>query len=175
MSGWGKLDVKAITGNVMLVNGSAAVANATGETTVFLSEITSGDYISFGANVTKYYVLTVNSNTSLTLSSVYSGTNANINAIVQQGPSFVINTVASGNAYSIQKVYGVDSVEVGVVANKSNNFSQPGWVHHTSYNDAFGARRVKTETLVAMSKNFNRNGGGSLQTDADDDTLVKDA
>ena len=48
MSGWGKLDSKQITANVLVTSGSRAVANATGNATIFLSEVKPGDYFVFG-------------------------------------------------------------------------------------------------------------------------------
>jgi hypothetical protein len=67
--------------------------------------------------------------------------------------------------------------------NKANNINQPGWIHQIVWTDAYGARRVKTETLVAMSKNFNRDDTanaalspttGNILIDADDDADLRD-
>jgi len=179
MSGWGKLDSKQITANVIVTNGSATVSNSLGNTTIFLSEVDPGDYFVAGAvtsnsNV-KYYVLTVDSDTSLTLDRVYEGSTSNVKANVQQGPKAINNTGSTSDSgmYTIQNVYGVDYVEVGVTANKANGFSQPGWTYHTTYVDGYGQTRVKTEVLVAASKYFNRNvSTGSLETDANDDTVI---
>lgn len=188
MSGWGKLDSKQLTANVTVTNGSKAVANATGNATLFMSEVKPGDYFVFGAvtgnSTVKYYVANVLSNVSLNLTTNYGGSTASGKANVQQGPK-VINVVENvrGNAYTIQKVYGVDSNEAANTMNKANNINQPGWVHQIVWTDAYGARRVKTETLVAMSKNFNRDDTanaslspttGNLLVDADDDADIRD-
>lgn len=188
MSGWGKLDSKQITANVLVTNGSRAVANSTGNATIFLNEVKPGDYFVFGPvtgnSTVKYYVQNVISNVSLNLTTAYGGSTANGKANVQQGPK-VINVVENvrGNAYTIQKIYGVDSNEAANTMNKANNINQPGWMHQIVYTDGFGARRVKTETLVAMSKNFNRDDTanlslspttGNLQIDASDDADVRD-
>ena len=188
MSSWGKLDSKQLTANVRVTNGSYAVSNATGNATLFLNEVKPGDYFVFGAvtgnSTVKYYVANVLSNVSLNLTTTYSGSTASGKANVQQGPKYV-NVVENvrGNAYTIQKIYGVDSNEAGNTMNKANNINQPGWVHQIVWTDAYGARRVKTETLVAMSKNFNRDNTanaslspttGNLLVDADDDTVLRD-
>ena len=188
MSGWGKLDSKQLTANVTVTSGSKAVANATGNATLFLSEVEPGDYFVFGAvtgnSTVKYYVANVLSNVSLNLTTNYSGSTASGKANVQQGPK-VINVVENvrGNAYTIQKVYGVDSNEAANTMNKANNINQPGWVHQIVWTDAYGRRRVKTETLVAMSKNFNRDNTanaslspttGNLLIDANDDADFRD-
>jgi hypothetical protein len=188
MSSWGKLDSKQLTANVRVTNGSFAVSNSLGNATLFLSEVKPGDYIAFGPvqgnSTVKYYVANVLSNTSLNLSTTYGGSTANVRANVQQGPKY-INVVENvrGNAYTIQKVFGVDSNEAGNTMNKANNINQPGWIHQIVWTDGYGARRVKTETLVAMSKNFNRDDTanaslspttGNLLVDADDDTVLRD-
>jgi hypothetical protein len=188
MSSWGKLDSKQLTANVRVTNGSYAVSNATGNATVFLDEVKPGDYFVFGAvtgnSTVKYYVANVLSNVSLNLTTTYGGSTASGKANVQQGPKY-INVVENvrGNAYTIQKVFGVDSNEAGNTMNKANNINQPGWIHQIVWTDGYGARRVKTETLVAMSKNFNRDDTanaslspttGNLLVDADDDTELRD-
>jgi hypothetical protein len=188
MSSWGKLDSKQLTGNVTVTNDSTTVSNALGNATTFISDVKPGDYFVFGAvtgnsNV-KYYVSAVSSNVQLTLSTAYEGANASGVANVQQGPKYVtVVENVRGNAYTIQKIYGVDSNEAGNTMNKANNINQPGWVHQIVWTDGFGARRVRTETLVAMSKNFNRDNTanvdlspttGNLLVDADDDTVLRD-
>ena len=189
MSGWGKLDSKQLSGNVVVVSGSTTVANAAGNATFFLSEVKAGDYFAAGAITggSKYYVANVNSNVLLTLSTAYLSSNATVKANVQQGPKVINqgNITLTGNAvYNIQRIYGVDSIEANVTSNKGNNINQPGWVHQVAYIDAFGARRVKTETLVAMSKNFNRDNTGNLSipqysgnllADANDDSVIRDS
>lgn len=188
MSSWGKLDSKQLTANVRVTNGSYAVSNATGNATLFLNEVKPGDYFVFGAvtgnSTVKYYVANVLSNVSLNLTTTYGGSTASGKANVQQGPKY-INVVENvrGNAYTIQKVYGVDSNEAGNTMNKANNINQPGWIHQIVWTDGFGARRVRTETLVAMSKNFNRDNTanaslspttGNILIDANDDADLRD-
>lgn len=188
MSGWGKLDSKQITANVRVTTGSREVSNSIGNATIFLNEVKPGDYFVAGAvtgntNV-KYYVQNVISNVRLNLTTAYQGASANVRANVQQGPKYVtVVENVRGNAYTIQKIYGVDSLEAANAQNKGNNINQPGWMHQIVYTTSTGVRRVKTETLVAMSKNFNRDNTanlslspttGNLLTDANDDADVRE-
>lgn len=178
MPAWGKLDSKQLTANVKVVNGSAIVANATGNATTFLTEVNPGDYFVFGAvtgnsNV-KYYVTSVDSNVQVTLSTTYLGANASGKANVQQGPNYISNVIAGfTNPYDIQDVYGVDLVEAAVSDNKKRGINQPGWTQYRTYTDTYGQTRHKAETLVAMSKNFNRDTTtGNLFTDASDAAVL---
>ena len=194
MSSWGKLDSKQLTGNVRVVNGSANVTNTAGQVTLFTTEVKAGDYFVAGAvtgnsNV-KYYVSSVSGNT-ITLSTPYEGSNANVQANIQQGPKW-INIVSNrsygnvnANAYTIQKIYGVDATEANIAGNKANGFSHTGWTHQVRYTDAYGRTRIKSEVVVAMSKNFNRDNtntsntfiqfSGNLLADAQDDLVIRDA
>jgi len=194
MSSWGKLDSKQLTGNVRVVNGRANVTNTAGQVTLFTTEVKAGDYFVAGAvtgnsNV-KYYVSSVSGNT-ITLSTPYEGSNADVQANIQQGPKW-INIVSNrsygnvnANAYTIQKIYGVDATEANIAGNKANGFSHTGWTHQVRYTDAYGRTRIKSEVVVAMSKNFNRDNtntsntqiqfSGNLLTDANDDAVIRDA
>ena len=168
MSGWGTLDNLAATGTVTVVSGSATV---TGSGTAFTSNIKAGDSVTIASN--KYRVTNVGNATSLSIDPVSATSTSGAKAYVQQGPKFVQNTAAE-NVYSIQNIYGISADEAGVPENKARNINQPGWAHYLTYVDAHGQTRYKTETLVAMSKNFNENSAGTLQTDAADDTVAAD-
>ncbi len=185
MSAWGKLDSKQLTANVYVVKGSATVSNSLGNATTFLTEVNPGDYFAFGlmtygSNV-KYYVSNVISNTTLTLATVYQGATANGKANVQQGPKsvFLANVAPfgptrNGNLLNIQRIVGVDWNEANIAANKANGISQPGWTYQQVYTMGNGTVRRKSEVLVAMSKNFNRdNSTGTLEIDADDNTAAR--
>lgn len=168
MSGWGNLDNLAATGTVTVVSGESTV---TGSGTAFTSNIKAGDSVTIASY--KYRVTNVANATSLTIDPVSATDSSGVKAYVQQGPKYVANVTAQ-NTYTIQNVFGVDANEVQVDANKAKNFNQPGWAHYVTYTDAHGQTRYKTETLVAASKNFNENAGGTLQTDAADDTVLPD-
>jgi hypothetical protein len=179
MSAWGKLDNVAIIGTVVVAtaNGNAVL----GVNTAFTSNIKAGDYITIASN--KYQVQRVNSNTSLFLTASAATNSSGVPAFVQQGPKYIANAnvmVSGGNVYTIQKVYGVDRVEIAVANNKSLGFSHTGWSHYNTYTTTQGSTRRKAEVLVAMSKNFASNATGSLfgtgaGTDANDDSVVADS
>jgi len=76
-------------------------------------------------------------------------------------------------------VYGIDRNEIGVPENKARGISHTGWIHYDTYTTSQGETRYKTETIVAMSKNFASNATGTLfgtdaGTDASDDTVAAD-
>ena len=170
MSSWGNLDNVAAAGTVYI---ATANANAVlGVSTYFTVNVQAGDYITIAAN--KYQVAQVLSNTSIYLTSSAATNSAGVKAYIQQGPKYIANVAVSENTYTIQRVYGVDSVEIALANNVSyGNVHHTGWNHVMTYTDAYNQRRIKSEVLVAMSKNFNRNGSGTLLDDyIPDNTLV---
>lgn len=169
MSAWGNLDNVLISGNVTTTSASATVTGYGGA--AFTTNVDVGDSIIIEGS--KYRVTAIASASSLTIDPVAAATTNNVKAYVQQGPKFIAN-VTTNNTYTIQNVFGVSADEVDVPENKARGFNQPGWSHYVTYQDAHGQTRYKTETLVAMSKNFNENGSGTLQTDALDDTQLAD-
>lgn len=165
MSSWGNLDNVSAIGTVTSYAGNSTV---NGTTTAFLSNVKDGDYVFITG--TKFQVENVTSNTVLYLTSNgKAATGATL--YVQQGPKYIANVALSENVYTIQRVYGVDRVEIGV-ANAAANASHTGWIHYRDYTDSQGNFRRKSEVLVAMSKNFNANATGVLQVDASDDTVL---
>lgn len=170
MSAWGNLDNLLAKGNVTTSNTSDLVNGYGG--TEFTSNINAGDYVFIAAN--KYQVQNVVSNTQIYLTSVAATTSANVKLYVQQGPKYISNAISDPSnvygGYSIQRVFGVDRNEVANTFSRSNA-SHTGWTYQIAYRDVNGIR-FKHETLVAMSKNFNANANGNLQTDASDDTVL---
>lgn len=65
--------------------------------------------------------------------------------------------------------FGVDTTEAQVASNKAKGLNTPGWVRYTTYTDAQGRTRNKSEVLVAMSVTQ------AAMTDAADDATVADA
>lgn len=169
MSAWGKLDNLIAIGTVTVVSGSRTV---TGNATAFTSNIQAGDSVTIASN--KYRVTNVGNATSITIDPVSATSNVGAKAFVQQGPKYVSN-VTTQNTYSIQNIFGVSADEAIVAANKGRGFNSPGWAHYVTYSTTQGATRHKTETLVAMSKNFNKNAAGALQNDAADDSVLADS
>jgi hypothetical protein len=169
MSSWGNLDNVALSANITCTAGSAVIANAAANATIFLNEVKPGDYLIIANQ--KYQVYSVNSNVLMTLTDAVT-TTANV-AFLQQGPKYISNVALSANTYTIQRVIGVDKNEANVATNNLKNIKTPGWNHYFTYPDVNGTRH-KNEVLVAMSKNFNSNATLVLQTDATDDATVAD-
>ena len=174
MSAWGNLDNVLITGNVS----SATTRDyLDGYQSQFLLDVDQGDYIVFAGN--KYQVANVTSNTRLHLTGLAATTSSNVDAFVQQGPKYLSNVAFPANNVSIQNVYGIDRVEIGVPENEARGISLTGWTHYVTYTDAYSQTRHKAEVLVAMSKNFASNSTGFLfadtgSFDAADDTVAAD-
>ncbi len=175
MSQWGKLDRSPILGSITVTQGNVYLeGNAT---TVFTGNIKSGDAILL--NNVAYAVNVVLSANVLTLDAPYAATTGSLTTTAaQQSPKGIRTygwgkTAAAGaNTVGKANVFGVDRVEVAVAANKGRGFSIPGWSSHMSYTTSQGSTRYKTEALVAMSKNFNANATGTLQTDANDNSVL---
>ena len=174
MSAWGNLDNVLITGNVS----SATTRDyLDGYQTQFLLDVDQGDYIVFAGN--KYQVANVTSNTIVHLTGLAATNSSNVDAFVQQGPKYVSNVAFPANNESIQNVYGIDRIEIGVPENQDRGLSHTGWTHYVTYTDAYSQTRHKAEVLVAMSKNFASNTTGELfadvgSFDAADDTVAAD-
>ena len=175
MSQWGNLDNVRLKGTVTTTNSTDLILGY--NVSEFTSNLNAGDYVTIASN--KYQVQNVVSNTQFYITNVCATSSANVSAFVQQGPKDLANVSFPANNYSIQNIYGADSVEIAVPENRDRGFSHTGWTHYTTYSDANGVRH-KAETLVAMSKNFSANGTGVLfgvgaGTDAADDTYLANA
>lgn len=168
MSSWGNFDNVTVKGNVTVATTSDLVSGFGG--TEFTSNVNAGDYIFIAAN--KYQVQNVISNTQIYLTSLAATNSDNVKAYVQQGPKYISNAASdpANVLYSIQNMYGVDRLEIANTSPAANATSHTGWNHYITYESNSGTR-VKVETLVAMSKNFNANATSHLQTDAADDSV----
>lgn len=140
MALWGKQDAATPTGtSIDVTNGSAAV---TGSGTTFLTDIDAGDTLIIGT--TKYKVLSVTSNTALTLTSNFEGSTATLTISsepvrVQQSPKHL-------SLADKRNTFGVDSTE-----------AQAGGDNVVDVNISFaGTRYLGTAPAVSFS-----GGGGS--------------
>lgn len=169
MSSWGNLDNVKIKGTVTVYSTNTTV---NGASTEFNTNVRAGDYITIVG--TKYQVDTITSNTVLNITTTPSANNTGNAAYIQNGPKYITDIAVAQNTYTIQRVIGADTVEVLLANNIAyGNVDHTGWNHVMTYTDAYGARRIKSEVLVAMSKNFNKNASGTLQDDyIPDNTLA---
>jgi hypothetical protein len=178
MSQWGKLDRFALPGTV--------IAN-TGSTTVVTSQDQAANiqvgYALVLANV-EYVVANVVNTTTYTLDVAYEGANtqgAVSFAAVQQSPKalrtygWAGNLLLGANTVNARNVYGIDAKEANVTSNKNKGINSPGWVHYQTWVNTQGTTRHRAETLVAMSKNFNRaNIDFNIGVDANEDAVIQD-
>lgn len=176
MSQWGTLDYKELLGTGAVVQGLANVTVTIGSFTT--ANVKPGDAL-YISNV-KYRVASIDSNTTLTLSNVYTATNGAGKALaVQQSPKdlFTYGQTANvnyDNKVSKRNVYGIDKLEVQNPDVKAKGINSPGWVHYKTWTTTQGSVRNRAETLVAMSKNFNSNATPTLLIDAADDAVIPD-
>lgn len=172
MALWGNKDSKTATGTVSITTAGAV----TGTGTLFTTQAKTGDTMTVTG--TDYQIVAIASNTACT---VIAGTN-NGNGLVtaktaqayalSEKPVFVAHESAdsSGRSGNSSKVFGIDETEAKVASNIAKGLNTPGWVRYTTYTDAQGNTRNKSEVLVA---------GGSFTAavtgDAADDAVVADA
>ena len=105
MALWGKQDAATPTGtSIDVTNGSAAV---TGTGTAFLTDIDNGDTLIIGT--TKYKVLSVTSNTALTLTSNFEGSTATLT--ISSEPVRVQQSPKNLSLADKRNTYGVDATE----------------------------------------------------------------
>jgi len=105
MALWGKQDAATPTGtSIDVTNGSAAV---TGSGTTFLADVDAGDTLIIGT--TKYKVLSITSNTALTLTSNFEGSNATLT--ISSAPVRVQQSPKNLSLADKRNTYGVDATE----------------------------------------------------------------
>jgi hypothetical protein len=140
MALWGKQDAATPTGtSIDVTNGSAAV---TGTATTFLADIDAGDTLIIGT--TKYKVLSVTSNTALTLTSNFEGSTATLT--ISSEPVRVQQSPKNLSLTDKRNTYGVDATE-----------AQAGGDNVVDVNISFaGTRYLGTAPAVTFS-----GGGGS--------------
>jgi hypothetical protein len=136
----------------------------------------------------EYVVANILSNVTYILDVAYEDANT-IGAVsfaaVQQSPKTLrtygwggqgaANLLLGANTVNARNVYGVDAKEANVKSNKDRGFNSPGWVHYQTWVNSQGTTRYRTETLVAMSKNFNKsNVDFNIGVDANEDATIQD-
>ena len=139
MALWGKQDAATPTGtSIDVTNGSAAV---TGTGTTFLTDIDAGDTLIIGT--VKYKVLSITSNTALTLTSNFEGSNATLT--ISSEPVRVQQSPKNLSLTDKRKTFGVDSTE-----------AQAGGDNVVDVNISFAGTRYLEVPAVTFS-----GGGGS--------------
>ena len=160
MALWGNSDNVSSAGTVSL-NYSTGVVTGSGTSFGIEGGCSVGDVIRFGSRAGNYYgdavIVSIASSQSLTIGSTagLSGVAiASTDFTVSQLPKYtILDSKYSEASYGTEDsfVYGVAEGGSDVAQTTSYALTHAGWVGVTTYNDADGNLRVKTETLVAMS------------------------
>ena len=160
MALWGNNDAVGAGGTVSL-NYSTGVVIGSGTTFGQVGAAATGDVIRFGDRAGTYYgdavIVGIASTTQLTI-----GSTAGLSGVAIAGTTFTVSQLPKytilDSKYSEASwgtedsyVYGVNSGGADYAQNTSYQLTHAGWVGVTTYVDASGSLRVKSETLVAMS------------------------
>ena len=168
---WGTKDTVYSTGKVN-VSAAGVVTKQSGSIAW-----TSGNGVKVGQVVTiatdgagpgQGVILSIDSATQLTLCNLdnisASSTFSNVDYEIRETPVYEVGT----GRFAINEVYGVDEAEIEETRDDNSQYhpAHAGWVGITTYNNADGTLRVKTEVLVASN---------SITGDSGDDTILPDS
>ena len=160
MALWGNNDAVGAGGTVSL-NYSTGVVIGSGTTFGQVGAAATGDVIRFGNRAGTYYgdavIVGIASTTQLTI-----GSTAGLSGVAIAGTTFTVSQLPkytildskySEASYGTEDsfVYGVAEGGMTAATGTSYALTHEGWVGVTTYVDASGSLRVKSETLVAMS------------------------
>ena len=168
---WGTKDTVYSTGKVN-VSAAGVVTKQSGSIAW-----TAGNGVKVGQVVTiatdgsgpgQGVILSIDSATQLTLCNLdnisASSTFSNVDYEIRETPVYEVGT----GRFAINEVYGVDEAEIEETRDDNSQYhpAHAGWVGITTYNNADGTLRVKTEVLVASN---------SITGDSGDDTILPDS
>jgi hypothetical protein len=187
MALWGKADSILSTGTVTVDYANKTI---TGSGTTF-TNASVGDVISIGVGNTygEAVISGITSSTLISIASTQFLSGAPISGIahtISQKPKYTLEDGqyfapdAKSNRFSA--VFGIDTAEAGIartvtVNGKAGAYSvaHAGWVGITTYVDAQGNFRVKSEVLVAMSGITTGTPAAGSPGDANDDARFPDS
>ena len=121
-----------------------------------------------GAGPGQGVIQSIDSATQLTLCNLdnisASSTFSDVDYEIRETPVYEVGT----GRFAINEVYGVDEAEIEETRDDNSQYhpAHAGWVGITTYNNADGTLRVKTEVLVASN---------SITDDSADDTVLPDS
>lgn len=159
MALWGNNDAKGSGGTVSL-DYSTLVVTGSGTTFGQVGAAATGDVIRFGVVGGTYFgdavIVGIASTTQLSIASTTGLSGASIASTdfqISQLPKYTVldSRWSQTNTGYEPYIYGVEDAGTESSRNTSYKLTHAGWVGVTTYNDANGTLRVKTETLVAMS------------------------
>jgi len=160
MALWGNNDNVGSGGTVSL-NYSTGVVTGSGTTFGQVGAAATGDVIRFGDRSGTYFgdavIVGIASTTQLSIGSTAGLSGAAIASTsftVSQLPKYtILDSKYSEASWGTDDsfVYGVAEAGIDAAQSTSYALTHEGWVGVTTYVDANGSLRVKSETLVAMS------------------------
>lgn len=175
MALWGKQDALAVTGTTIgVTNASAAV---TGSGTSFTTQIKNGDTLII--STVKYKVLSVTSDTALTLDTVYAGsTDAALvvaSVFVQQSPKF-LNTTEKRNTLGIDSTEsqaGGDNIVAIGIENAGTRYL--GTAPAVTFSGGGGSSAAATATISGGAVSIAMTNAGSAYTSVPTVAVAKPA
>jgi len=164
MALWGTKDTVYSTGTVDVDVSTGVLTQNTGSINFTSGGVSVGDVVTVGVNTCDGIVMSVDSNTQLTITTDNLGSTDFSKVVyeIRQKPKYTLHD----SNYGVGEIFGVDTTEQTVASAAGSQYApaHAGWVGITSYTDQHGNTRVKTEVLVA---------GSSITADdnSDDDIL----
>jgi len=162
MALWGNNDAVGSAGtSVVSLNYATGVVTGSGTTFGQTGAAQEGDIIRFGSRSGTYFgdavIVSIAGTQSLTIGSTAGLSGVAIAATtytISQLPKYtVLDSKYSEASWGTDDsfVYGVAEAGIDAAQSTSYALTHEGWVGVTTYVDANGSLRVKSETLVAMS------------------------
>ena len=166
---WGKKDTVYSTGKVNCST-AGVVTKQSGSINWNANDVAVGQVLTLatdGAGPGQGIIKSIDSNTQITLDPErldLPGAFTNVDYEIRETPVYEVGT----GRFAINEVYGVDEAEIEETRDDNSQYhpAHAGWVGITTYNNADGTLRVKTEVLVA---------GSSITGDSGDDTILPDS
>ena len=166
MALWGTKDTVYSTGTVNVDVSTGVLTKNTGSINFTSGGVSVGDVVTVGVNTCDGIVMSVDSNTQLTITTDNLGSTDFSKVVyeIRQKPKYTLHD----SNYGVGEIFGVDTTEQTVASAAGSQYApaHAGWVGITSYTDQHGNTRVKTEVLVA---------GSSISGDSTDDTILPDS
>ena len=168
---WGKSDNVYDTGKVNVSSAGVVTKQSGGIAWTSGNGIKVGQVVQLaddGNGQGQGVILSIDSSTQLTLTNLdnisATSTFSDVDYEIREIP---VCEVGTGH-YGVNEVFGVDEAEMEETRDDNSQYhpAHAGWVGITTYNNADGTLRVKTEVLVASN---------SITGDSDDDTVLPDS
>ena len=168
---WGKSDMVYDTGKVNVSSAGVVTKQSGSIAWTSGNGIKVGQVVQLaddGSGAGQGVIQSIDSATQLTLCNLdnisASSTFSDVDYEIRETPVYEVGT----GRFAINEVYGVDEAEIEETRDDNSQYhpAHAGWVGITTYNNADGTLRVKTEVLVA---------GSSISGDSGDDTILPDS